>query len=162
MTSSKATIRCLLELLNKKMFVLQMRLAYFQLKFQHSIEQLQIVDRCRCNCDSFLSILDHAKYEWQLVGGMRNATILKSKIGFYHKTFYGGNVHDTIMTLSIAAFSLAAFSIMIFGAVVKRRQEKRRWTQCRQWHKVDIALISQKVDDRRPTAIVKETKGRQY
>ena len=49
-----------------------------------------------------------------------------------------------------------------YGAVVKRRQEKRRWTKRRQRHKVDVALKSQKVDDRRPTGIVKETKGQQY
>jgi hypothetical protein len=38
-----------------------------------------------------------------------------------------------------------------YSAVVKRRQEKRRWTKRRRQHKVDMALKSQKV----------ETEGRQ-
>jgi hypothetical protein len=46
------------------------------------------------------------------------------------------------------------------GAVVKRQQEKGRWTKGRRRHKVDRAMIRQKVDDKRSTGLGTMTKGR--
>jgi hypothetical protein len=47
-----------------------------------------------------------------------------------------------------------------YGAVVKRRQEKGRWTKGRRGHKVDRAIIRQKVNDKRWTGLATMTKGR--
>ncbi len=64
--------------------------------------------------------------------------------------------------ISGRSFVRLMFCLLTYhGAVVKRRQEKGRWTKGRRRHKVDRAIIRQKGDDKRSTGLATMTKGRQ-